>query len=475
LSAFGRSLSKPLLVLGGMTYFAVLFIQLVWWHVPPETVLALTIGGIGLVVLSLRPFLGIHVFIMTLFLENVLGVGVRGVSPMKIIGAVVLASWLLNVALARRTGIRFDRFVLVVGLFLAWCGVSLLYAVDTSIAVNQTFSYLQLALAALMFSSVVNTPERARSVYWSFVVWTTLNTLVAMGMYYLGLTRKAVGLVGNTNGLASLIDVAIICAYLLHQMVRPGLGRILLSAVLPVLFLGLALTFSRAGLIILAVTVLLVWYNVARQRGFLLLIGSISMICVLAYVLPNAFWKRAESIVPAIQRQQDTFGTRVRLWRVALRMIEDRPVVGVGPGNFVAAYPRYARGGDQRLQNLPPHNTYVGVSAETGLVGGTLFVLIIAFSLMRAHRAVSAGRATARSDLETLGVAAEVSLLVFLIGGLSGDSEGLKCVWMFFGLAVAAGQMAERLVAQERPAAADRMPIASAGSPTPWALARHHE
>src|SRR3989441_8118725 len=277
---------------------------------------------------------------------------------MKVIGAVVLASWLLNVALSRRTGLSFDRFVLVVGLFLVWCGVSLLYAVDTATAANQTFSYLQLALAALMFSSVVDTPERARSVYWSFVVWTTLNTVVAVTMYYLGLTRTAVGLIGNRNLLATYIDVAIICVYLLHQMIRPGPGRILLAATLPVLFLGLGLTFSRAGLIVLAVTLLLVWYNVARQRGFLLLIGSISMICVLSYALPNAFWKRAESIVPAIQRQQDTFGTRVRLWRVGLGVIENRPLGGGGRGDFFPGYPPQPRGGGPGVRKLaPPHTT----------------------------------------------------------------------------------------------------------------------
>ena len=472
--AFGRSLGKPLLFAGSLSYVAVLFVLLVWWHLPPETVLALTFGALGLVVLSLRPFLGIHIFVMTLFLENAPGPSVRGVSPMKVIGAVVLASWLVNVAFSRKTGIGFDRFVVVVGLFLAWCGVSMLYAIDTGTAAYQTFSYVQLVLAALMFSSVVNTPERARSVYWSFVVWTSLHTLVAIGMYYFGLTRRAVGLIGNTNALAGYIDVAIICAYLLYPMAGPGPERILLTATLPVLFLGLALTFSRAGLIALAITVLFVWYYVARQRGFILLISSISMICVLTYVLPYAFWQRAESIVPAIQREQDTFGTRVRLWRVALRMIEDRPVVGVGPGNFIAAFPRYARGGDQRLQNLNPHNTYASVSAENGLVGGALFLLIAAFALMKAHRAVSVGRATARSDLEFSGVAAEVCILVFLIGGLSGDAEGLKGLWMFFGLAAAAGQIAGRLALSERSDAAGTA-VVSAASPTPWALARLRE
>src|SRR3989304_5970566 len=96
-------------------------------------------------------------------------------------------------------------------------------------------------------------------------------------MYYLGMTPTASGLVGNRNLLATYINVAIVCAYLLHQETRDGARRIVLAACLPILFLGLALTFSRAGLIVLVFALVLVWYRAARQRKFLLLVGSIGM------------------------------------------------------------------------------------------------------------------------------------------------------------------------------------------------------
>jgi O-antigen ligase len=474
LSTFGRSLSRPFLLIAALVYVSVLFLELVWWHVAPEKVLALTIGGIMLLVLSLKPFLGIHVLVMAQFLENVMGVGMSGVTPTKLLGAVVLVGWIISVALTRTRGFKFDRFFLVVVLFLVWCGVSILYAVDTDTAIKQSFTYLQLALVALMFSSVVDTPERCRSVYWAVVIWTTLHTMVAILMYYLRMTSTAVGLIGNRNALASYIDVAIVCAYLLYQIVAPGLGRGLLLVSLPVLFLGLALTLSRAGLIVLVVTLLLVWYSVARRRGVLLLIGSFSMICALTFVLPNSFWKRAESIVPAIQRQQETFGTRVRLWRVALRMITDHPVVGIGPGNFVAAYPRYARGGEQLLQMLNPHNTYVGLAAENGLIGLSLFLAMIFIALLETRRGVRAGRAVARSDLEIQTIAAGVSLLAYLLSGLAGDAQSMKSLWMFFGLAVATGRMAEGPV-QVKPSTATQEPITSPGRLSPWVLVRHRD
>ena len=475
MSQFGRTLSKPVLFLAGMSYFGCLCVALIGWHLAPEVVLALTFAGIGLIVMSLRPYLGVHVFIMTLFFENVLGSG-EGITPMKVIGAVILAGWLVNIAMQRRIGLKFGGFVVVLFLFLVWSGVCLLYALDIQIALGRTFQYAQYALATLMVSSVVDTPDRIRRIYWGFLFWATLSAIVAVVMYYRGMTANASGFVGNRNLLAAYSNIAIICAYLLYLGARQDRIRLMPLVALPVLFLGIGLTFSRAGLISLALNLLVVWFRVARQRGFLLLAGSIGMICLLTYVLPSVFWQRAGSIVPAIRQQvnKDTFAARLRLWTVAGRMIEDRPVFGVGPGNFVHAFPLYARGNERMYQSLVTHNAFVGVTAENGLIGGALFVLLFGFALRSTRRSYLIGSATARPDLQIHAVIAEVSILVLFLVGLSGNVEGLKCLWMFFGLAVAMERMAERTVSEKRPQAAESGAVAMEGL-IPWALARDRQ
>jgi O-antigen ligase len=219
-------------------------------------------------------------------------------------------------------------------------------------------------------------------------------------------------------------------------------------------------------------TLVLVWYRAARQRKFLLLVGSIGMICVLTFVLPAAFWQRAGSIVPAIRKQEDTFGARLGFWRVALRMVEDRPIVGVGPGNYVAAYPRYARSGDHRFLTFATHNAFVGVAAETGVVGLALFLLISGLALRNARRAILTGRVLAQSYIENFGVVAEVCLLAILMAGLSGNVESLKCLWMFFGLALAMGRMTDRATSWEGQAATRIAPAISVDGLGPWVPAR---
>ncbi len=122
-------------------------------------------------------------------------------------------------------------------------------------------------------------------------------------------------------------------------------------------------------------------------------------------------------------------------------MIEDHPITGVGAANFVTAYPHYAHG-EMETMLYVTHNAYVGVAAEMGLVGLGLYLLLNLVSLGNARRAILSGRRARSPDLEILAVATEVSLISIMLEGLSGNVEGLKVLWLFFGLALSLSHLA---------------------------------
>lgn len=68
---------------------------------------------------------------------------------------------------------------------------------------------------------------------------------------------------------------------------------------------------------------------------------------------------------------------RLYTWRSTVRMAQDYPLFGVGPGRFEAAFARYAEAGFTRLA----HQHYLQIAAETGIPGGALFVLAAAAGL----------------------------------------------------------------------------------------------
>ncbi|MFQ5877226.1 MAG: O-antigen ligase family protein [Acidobacteriota bacterium] len=442
MSAIARDIGRPVIILGGIGYLGILAVGLIWLHLPPHVVLALTVGGAAFLVFTIRPFVGVQAFIALLNVENVVSTS-GGMTGMKLLGAIILAGWLSSVMARRGEGLRRSAFLLALVLFILWGGLSMTGALDTRTAASRLLTFAELGIATLMFASVVDTAERLRGIYLAIVAWTCLGAVTAIAQYLLGQTPVAVGLVGNRNLLALYINIAIVCCYLLYQSERSVLTRGLLLATLPVLFTGLALTFSRAGLVVLLVALLSVWYRVVREKGIMILTTSLAILCTLTLLLPEAFWRRAGSILPAVQRQEDTFGMRVRLWKVGLRMVEDKPLVGVGPGNFRPAFPRYARG-EMLTKRLVAHSSYIGVAAETGAVGLALFLALHGLALAQAGRATRAGRRARLRGLYHYGLAAQVGLLVIMLAGLTSSGENLKYLWVFFGLSLALGRIASR-------------------------------
>ena len=79
-------------------------------------------------------------------------------------------------------------------------------------------------------------------------------------------------------------------------------------------------------------------------------------------------------------REGTQLGQRVVMWRNALHMIEEHPILGVGTGSFHAGYHPFVRGvaGWQGNETDDPHNQYLKIWGEQGLLGiGTFLFLIV--------------------------------------------------------------------------------------------------
>jgi len=446
-----------ILVLCGVIYLVLLAAGLVWFHMAPEMVLGLTLAGIGVPLLCIRPMVGVHLFVMTLYVENAIG---ENILVMKAIGAATLVSWLLNFAIRRRLGLRPGVLMAAMAALVFWCGVTSIFAQDPREALLRTFQFLQLMVAALMFSSVLDSVRRIHSVFVAIVLWSSIATLIAVSMYYLGITPVAQGLIRNRNGLAMYINIAIVCAYVLFQAARTPLSKLAYLSTFPIFFLGVALTLSRTGLIMLLLALALVWLRLAKERKFFVIGCTVLVLCVVGDFLPQDFWQRTDTIVPAIEHQQDTFGLRVRIWKVGLEMLKDHPITGVGAGNFLGAFSRYAHG-RFLWRHLSPHNTFVGMAAETGWVGLILLILVLGLAMAEARTALRLGTIAENQGVRLFAVVAEVSIFAQIIGCFTGDGEVIKILWIMFGIAMSLRSRGLEAVAARKstPAESPRKPI----------------
>jgi O-antigen ligase len=435
-----RSRVRAVGLLLGLFGVAFLGIALIYLNLAPQSVLAIIVAGIVLLVLLIVPVLSVHLFTAGVYAENLVDAE-GGFTVMKVFGAIIVVGWLVSILTRRRLEVRASPVLILLALFVGWSAVSMLSAFDTSVALQRVLTFAQLGFVVFMITSILNSLNRVKWVLRTIVGWTTVVSMHASALYLLGVTDVASGVTRNRNGLAMFIAVAIVCAYLLSQMSPAPRERLLLLGALPILFVGLAFTYSRTGYLALLVALLLVAYRLARTHGYVLLTASVLMVALIVPFLPEEFYARVESILPAMEKQDDTVGLRLQRWKYAVQMIKDHPIVGVGPSNFVPALARYGRGDILEKQGLVVHNAYLNVGAEEGLVGLALYVLLLGAALREVTWMVMRSGTPSRELILTSN-AIEISLVIMLVEGMAGNVESLKFLYVLFGLACSVGRLA---------------------------------
>jgi O-antigen ligase len=157
-------------------------------------------------------------------------------------------------------------------------------------------------------------------------------------------------------------------------------ARLALGVLAALLLVVALLTFSRGGFIALgaagaALLALRVAPHLLAQRRLWLigLIGAGTAAAVLA-------------VIVLISRNPDRlYGDALRgdLWRSAVSIIRDHPLLGVGVGQFGRAFREYRDPAyvDDRLSSA--HNLYLNTTAETGLLGAVVGLGLIAAIVLR--------------------------------------------------------------------------------------------
>jgi len=134
--------------------------------------------------------------------------------------------------------------------------------------------------------------------------------------------------------------------------------------------------------------------KIINKKKILILI----IILVVLFVLFVSFYKPAglgkinpyKRFMSIFDPNHGTIRFRIHAWLNSVEMIKDNPILGVGIGNWKYIYPLYARSAKIDLlfsaerQPYNTHNDYVQIFTETGLIGGTAFLLLLAVCFITA-------------------------------------------------------------------------------------------
>lgn len=289
---------------------------------------------------------------------------------------------------------------------------SLLFADDRAAGLSVLSGLVQAAVLLLVLSTLASGPG-GRSVLAMSVV-ATLGGLAALSVvqeFALGNSTELLGLsrVSKTADIGSSTrrhagpyfdanfwgrDLVLFVPLALALATAAGRRsqRLLAAGAAAAMVLGTYLTQSRGAFLALGVGVIVhLALGTPRQRR--LLWAAPVMALVLA-ALPGV-GSRLESVTQVAQAatgggDQSLVG-RVAVLRLGLAMAADRPLLGVGTGNFTLAQPEYQRRDPTfTRRTLAPHNLYVQLAAESGLLGLlswlAFFGSIVVLALSARHR-----------------------------------------------------------------------------------------
>lgn len=190
----------------------------------------------------------------------------------------------------------------------------------------------------------------------------------------------------------------------------------------------LAVVVSRTGYLILA-TLLLYYFIVQfKWRGVIIAAAACSLLFTAAYFGSTVFQDRVDTAIAETKAAEQgdsagtSVGTRMAFWRGSIKVIEAHPVFGAGTGSFPAAF-NAATAGQHGDEAPNPHNEYLLIAAQTGLVGLACLLYLFFLQWRLAARLLPFYRDLARG-----------LVLVFVIGCLFNSllldhTEGLFFAW----------------------------------------------
>jgi O-antigen ligase len=465
------SADLPTKLLGAGLLATALLAGLVAGLNPPLAIgLALTL--VFLVVAMVDLTAGICVFALVTFLDTILPAEAQGtLSVPKLVGLVLVLSWLAVITAGepeRRERIfEPPGFVFVLILFVGWTAISAAWAEDSGVAIEATTRYLPNAMLFLIVFAGVRTREQLLWVVGSLVLGALLSAVYGMlAAPPVDDPGRLAGAVGNANETAAaLVAGGTLAAALAAALRGKPFLRVASALVVPLCVFGVFLTLSRGGLVALGASLAAAVVVAGRRRGAVLAVAACAVLTAVVYF---GVFASAEARDRILEVEGGT--GRTDLWTVGWRMVEDKPLGGVGAGNFPVASIHYLLEPGALLRDdfivdtpLVAHNTYLDVLAQLGVVGLALFLAVLGFSLVCAARAIRYATEAGDRQLEILSRAIVVVLVGLLAADFFGSRQYSKQLWLLLSLCpvlleITRGQLAARRARDETAGPAQTLP-----------------
>jgi len=214
--------------------------------------------------------------------------------------------------------------------------------------------------------------------------------------------------------------------------------KLLISGLFCFLLIVLLGTSSRSGLIASLMSLFTIWYFLKFRHKYLITILFVVLLSTTT-LLFSILIPTSSSSLKRYTGQKGTKGiyTRFGYLEMAWSAIQKHPILGIGTGHFAIEYNRYI---NEKVDRIPrePHNAVIQSWAENGIFGLMSYLLLFAFAIRNAYRAI---RYEEDIYFRSISVALLATLLgLFFFAGCANVLQSQE-YWIIFAFSVSVSDL----------------------------------
>ncbi len=250
----------------------------------------------------------------------------------------------------------------------------------------------------------------------------------------------------NTFALAFVMLLPLL--YFTHDLItdvrylwfKKGFRVIFFFTILATIF-----TYSRGGFLGLVVVGLMINVRSKKKITTWIFMGLLGL-TVLTLFIPEEYKERISTIFVENEEERDTSSaSRLHFWKVAIVMVNDNPLTGVGLNCYKSAYNQYDFLYGRYGKNRAVHNSFLEFLADNGYPAFLIFCLLFFISIRTCMKLRKA--AYKRSDLQwivSISNMLEISLWGFCVSGMFVSLAYADLLYHEFCIVAAFEQIAKR-------------------------------
>lgn len=313
----------------------------------------------------------------------------------SIASVVLLVFWLLSGQALQTLKLSWQQPLgKMILLFIAWLLIGTLYADTDWHSKLETLSSWKKLLYVFLLLGVFQPSQWQKRFVYSYFIAMVVAGIIAIPLWALDLIvregREAGIFMTNHATQSTAFVAALLCAiFLVQEPLAPRQKYAIWAGIALFLFNIFFISTGRSGYLAVPIAAVFAFGSIYGYRKLPRIIG-IAAILLVAFGLSSSTlqerfrlaWDEQASYQSS--KELTSVGIRVVFYQNTLELIEKAPWLGYGTSSFKPTYSNYASAKSQGWQGIStsdPHNQYLFVWLENGLVGLLLFFAYIYVAL----------------------------------------------------------------------------------------------